>query len=483
MEHDRWHPVSLATVDFDDSFWAPRQRLSREVTLPYQYRQLQEVGHLRALDLTWQPGQKPVPHIFWESDIGKWLEAVSYSLAKTPDPALDALADAVIARLAGAQQADGYLNVYFTVVKPGRRWTDLHHAHELYCAGHLIEAGVAHYQATGKRSLLDIVCRYADCIAATFGRDDGSIRGYCGHPEIELALVRLFRATGERRYLELSAYFVDERGRQPHYFDQEDRQRGEPGYFDGWLRLGSVQEEHEYNQTHLPVREQQTMVGHAVRAMYLFSAATDLASELNDDDLLRACRRLWDHLTSRRMYVTGGIGSAARNEGFTRDYDLPNHSAYAETCAAIGLVFWSHRMALLEHDARYVDVLERALYNGVISGISLDGTRFFYTNRLASDGDIHRKEWFGVSCCPPNLARLTLSLGQYAYAYGDDELVVNLYIQGSMRCTVAGRHIDVRQETAYPWSDTVSLASASKSLHRWTCCCAYPAGAVTLRSR
>ncbi len=457
MVQNRWRPVPLAMVNLDDDFWAPRQRLSREVTLPFQYKQLQEVGHLRALDLAWQPGEKPVPHIFWESDIAKWLEAVSYSLAKTPDAALDALADQVIAKLAAAQQPDGYLNVYFTVVKPGRRWTDLHHAHELYCAGHLIEAGVAHFEATGKRSLLGIVCRYADCIAAAFGREEGKIHGYCGHPEIELALVRLFHATGERRYLDLSRCFVDERGREPHYFDQEDRQRGEPGYFDGWLRHSSVQESHEYNQSHLPVREQRQAVGHAVRAMYLYSAMTDLAGELGDEGLLQACRGLWDHLTGRRMYVTGGIGTAARNEGFTTDYDLPNHTAYAETCAAIGLVFWSQRMALLEHDARYVDILERALFNGVISGISLDGTRFFYTNRLASEGDEHRKEWFGVACCPPNLARLLLSLGQYVYAHGENELAVNLYIEGSMRCTVAGRQIEIRQETQYPWGETVAL--------------------------
>ncbi len=454
----RWHPVPFADVTIEDHFWAPRIALNRERTIPYQYRQLLETGRIDALRLTWKPGQEPVPHIFWDSDVAKWIESASYSLATHPDPALDALVDETIALLAAAQQPDGYLNTYFTVVEPGQRWTDLRDAHELYCAGHLIEAGVAHYQATGKRTLLDVVRRYADYIDTVFGREPGKKRGYCGHEEIELALVKLYRALGEERYLRLAQYFVDERGQQPYYFDLEAAQRGRPSYFEAHFQRAGLRSLREYNQSHKPVREQTEVVGHAVRAMYLYSAMADLAAETGDDSLRRACIRLWDHLCSTRLYVTGGIGSAAANEGFTTDYDLPNEAAYAETCAAIGLVFWGHRMAHLEGDARYVDVLERALYNGVISGVSHDGTRFFYGNPLASRGDVTRQEWFGVACCPPNLARLLASLGQYVYSAGEGGVAVHLYVGGSARLNVRGEPILLRQRTRYPWDGAVSLS-------------------------
>ncbi len=455
--HAVWRPVSFADVTIDDQFWVPRLRLNRERTIPFQYRQLRETGRLDALRLDWRQGQEPVPHIFWESDIAKWIEAASYSLATHPDSALDALVDETIALLASAQQPDGYLNVYFTVVQPGRRWTDLRDAHELYCAGHLIEAGVAHYEATGKRALLDVVCCYADYIDTVFGTAPGQKRGYCGHPEIELALVKLYHATGEERYLRLAQYFVDERGRQPYYFDLEAERRGGPGFFESHRKGGDLRRSRAYNQAHEPVREQDEVVGHAVRAMYLYCAMADLAGETGDETLRAACRRLWDHLTTRRMYITGGIGSAAENEGFTRDYDLPNETAYAETCAAIGLVFWAHRMTRLERDARYADVLERALYNGVISGVSHDGTRFFYDNPLASDGGAHRQEWFGVACCPPNLARLLASLGQYIYAHSDAEVVVHLYVQSTGRFRLGDQVVTIRQETDYPWDGKVTL--------------------------
>jgi len=452
-----WCPVPFTDVTIDDQFWAPRLQLNRERTIPFQYKQLQETGRLDALRLNWQPGREPVPHIFWESDVAKWIEAASYSLATHPDPVLDALVDDTIALLASAQQPDGYLNVYFTVVQPGRRWTDLRDAHELYCAGHLIEAGVAHYQATGKRALLDIVCRFADYIDTVFGAAPDQKRGYCGHEEIELALVKLYRATSEGRYLRLAQYFVDERGRQPYYFDLEAERRDGPAFFEAHRKEGALRRSRAYNQAHKPVREQDEVVGHAVRAMYLYCAMADLAGETGDETLRATCRRLWDHLTTRRLYVTGGIGSAAENEGFTYDYDLPNESAYAETCAAIGLVFWASRMARLERDGRHVDVLERALYNGVISGVSHDGTRFFYDNPLASDGGAHRQEWFGVACCPPNLARLLASLGQYIYAHSDAEAIVHLYVQSTGRFRLSGQAVTIRQETDYPWDGAVAL--------------------------
>lgn len=452
-------PLPLPSVSFADAFWSPRIAMARAQTLPFEYDQLAQTGRIDALRLTWRPGHEPRPHIFWESDVAKWIEAASYSLATSPDPALDALVDETIALLAHAQQPDGYLNVYFTVVEPGKRWSDLRDAHELYCAGHLIEAGVAHHQATAKTTLLDIVRRYADYIATVFGPEPGQRRGYPGHEEIELALVKLYRLTGERRYLELSRFFVDERGRRPFYFEQEAAERGTPGFFGDHFAERERQPEkfRQYNQSHAPVREQGVPVGHAVRAMYLYCAMADLAGELGDAPLLAACERLWDHLTERRMYITGGVGSAAANEGFTADYDLPNDTAYAETCAAVGLVFWARRMAEVTGDARYVDILERALYNGVLSGISLDGRSFFYDNPLASTGSAHRREWFGCACCPPNIARLLTSLGDYVYAQGEHEAIVNLYVGGSARFELAGQSVTLRQQTGYPWDGAVRL--------------------------
>ena len=443
-------PVALTAVSIEDEFWAPRLRANRERTLPIEYQQCRSTGRIDAFRLTWRPGQTPVPHIFWDSDVAKWIEAASYTLATHPDPQLDALLDKVIALVASAQQPDGYLNTPFTVVEPEKRWANLRDCHELYCAGHLIEAGVAHFQATGKRTLLEVVQRYADHIATVFGTGPGQKRGYPGHEEIELALVKLYRATGERKYLSLSQYFVDERGRPPHYFDLEARARGDDPK-DYWAKT------HAYTQSHLPVREQQEVVGHAVRAMYLYSAMADLAGELGDDTLLAACERLWNHLCTRNLYITGAIGPSARNEGFTTDYDLPNETAYAETCAAIGLVFWNHRLLQLACDRRYADVMERALYNGVLGGVSLDGERFFYENPLASLGQHHRQPWFDCACCPPNIARVLASLGQYVYGQSETEVAVHLYVQGTARLEVGGQEVILRQETRYPWEGTVQL--------------------------
>jgi DUF1680 family protein len=456
-----YRQVPLDAVRITSPFWTERLATLRTVTLPYQYEILHSTGRIDALRGDWRPGQGPEPHIFWDSDVAKWIEAASYSLAVDYDAELDARVDGVIELLAAAQQEDGYLNTYFTVVRPGQRFTDLRDAHELYCAGHLIEAGVAHAQATGKKTLLDTVCRMADHIDRTFGTEPGKKRGYPGHEEIELALVKLYRATGEPRYLRLSGYFIDERGTQPYYFEQEALVRGTPGYFGHQppfdTREADPERFREYNQSHLPVREQTRVVGHAVRAMYLFTGMADLAAETGDASLVAACERLWTNLTSRQMYVTGGLGPSAEIEGFTSDFDLPNEAGYAETCAAVGLVFWAHRMALLTGEARYVDVLERALYNAVISGVSLDGRHYFYGNPLRSAGGVSRQEWFEVACCPPNLARLLASLGGYAYATGPDELVVNLYLAGSLSTEVAGQAMTLRQESDLPWAGDVGL--------------------------
>lgn len=451
-------PVPFTRVTIEDTFWTPKLRVNRERTIPHIYRQCLQTGRIDAFRPTWQPGPEitsrkgwgGTPVMFWDSDVAKWLEAASYSLATHPDPQLEALVDEVITVIAQAQHADGYLNTWFTTVDPDNRWKNLRDWHELYCAGHMIEAGVAHYQATGKRTLLDVVCRYVDHIAAIFGPEPGQKRGYCGHPEIELALVKLHRATGEQRYLELSRYFIDERGRQPHYFDQEARERGDdPANF--WAGT------YEYNQSHRPVREQDEVVGHAVRAMYLYSAMMDLSREYGDASLHQTCERLWRHLTSKRIYVTGGIGTSGQNEGFTSDYDLPNESAYAETCAAIGLIFWAQRILQLDCNRRYTDILELALYNSVLSAISSDGQHFFYENPLASSGHHHRQPWFPCPCCPPNLARLFASLGEYIYAQSETEAVVHLYIQSTGRLSVGGQTITLRQETNYPWDGTVTI--------------------------
>lgn len=453
-------PVPFQNVRLADEFWAPRQERNVSVTLPAELENMRNTGHLDALKLQWKAGDPNPPHIFWESDVAKWAEAAAYALALQPDPAMQAALDEVIDLLAQAQQPDGYLNTHFTVVEPEKRFANLRDWHELYCAGHLIEAGVAHYEATGSRRFLDIVARYADYVDSMFGPEEGKIHGYDGHQEIELALVRLYHATGNERYLRLSRYFIDARGTQPHFFDAEAVARGDdPADF--WAKT------YEYNQAHQPVREQSVAVGHSVRALYMYSAMADLARETGDETLLAACERLYASLTGRRMYLTGGIGSSRKNEGFTGDFDLPNDDAYAETCASIALVFWMRRMLQLDLDGKYTDTMERALYNGFLSGISLHGDTFYYVNKLEHRQEAHageheyysgqRKGWFGCACCPPNIARLIASVGGYAYGQSDDAAVVHLYAAGEAQLEVGGRPLLLRQRTAYPWDGAVTL--------------------------
>jgi uncharacterized protein len=449
-----WH-----AVEFDDAFWSPRLRVLRERTLPALHRQCLSSGRIAALRQDWQPGMPARPHPYWDSDIAKWLEASSYSLATHPDPDLQAIIDGVVQLLQSAQQPDGYLNTYITAVDPTERWTDLRDGHELYCAGHLIEAGVAEFLASGRRSLLDVVCRYADYLVDVFGTGSGQKHGYCGHPEIELALLRLYRATDQAKYLELSRYFVDERGQQPYFFDLEGAERNRPRANDSYYRRNGLRglELRRYNQSHAPVRQQLEVVGHAVRAMYLYSAMADIAVETGDTDLLLTCERLWSHMLSTRVYLTGGIGSSAHNEGFSNDFDLPNATAYAETCASVGLVGWAHRMLALTGDGQYADLLERTLYNSVASAMGSDGERFFYANPLASAGDRHRQSWFDVACCPPNLARLLAALGQYMYSHNDTDIAVHLFARSTTVLQVAGQRVIVRQSTDYPWDGRIRM--------------------------
>ncbi len=462
------HPVSLQEVSITGGFWGNRLTTNRTATLPTVYYQSQITGRFDAWKLDWKPGQPNKPHIFWDSDAAKWIEAAGYSLATHPDSQLEQQVDAVIDLIANAQQPDGYLNIYFTAVEPEKRWTNLRDWHELYCAGHLIEAAVAYYQATGKRKLLDVMCRYVDYIDSVFGPNPDQKHGYPGHEEIELALVKLYRATGEQRYLKLAKYFIDERGQQPHYYDQEAIARGEKPE-DYWAKT------YRYTQAHIPVREQTEPVGHSVRACYLYSGMTDIAIETGDEGLASALRQIWDNLTGKHMYITGGLGPSVLNEGFTFDYDLPNETAYAETCAAIALAFWAHRMFHLELDSRHIDVMERALYNGIISGVSFEGHHFFYANPLAAYPHVHpynprhslahpdyvhyqREEWFSCACCPPNLARILSSLGQYFYSTINDAVYIHLFGQSSLNTTISGSKIHLTQETDFPWNETVNIA-------------------------
>lgn len=447
--------VPFTQVKFDDAFWAPRMETNRTVTLRHIYNKLVETGRIGAFDLNFE---REVPAhitlIFGDSDPAKWIEACSYSLATHPDPEIEALVDGVVDKIVSAQQPDGYLNTHFTHIQPEMKWKNLRDWHEMYCAGHLIEGAVAHFESTGKRKLLDALARYADHIDATFGPGPDKKPGYPGHPEIELALVRLYHATGNRRYLDLASFFINERGQsgngKEHYYDIEARERGEdPAKF--WFK------NYEYNQSHKPIREQEKVVGHAVRAVYLFSAAADLADECDDASLLEACERLWDNLINKRMYITGGIGPSRHNEGFTTDYDLPDETAYAETCATIGLVNWNHRLLQFEGDRRFTDVIERGLYNGFLSGVSLSGDTFYYENPLSSNGDHHHVPWFQCPCCPPNVARVMASIGKYFYSTGPDGLWVHLFAGNEATMQVNGSDVKIKQSTLYPWDGAVGL--------------------------
>ncbi len=446
MEKRHYTAVPFTSVKLNDRFWTPRMDINRTVTLEHEYGECKKTGQIDA----WDPNAKTNRHIFYDSDLAKWIEAAAYSLATHPDPQVEKRIDDVVDMMEKLQMPDGYLNSYYINVEPEKRWTNLRDCHELYCAGHLMEAAVAYHQATGKRKLLDIMCRYADHIDATFGTEPGKKKGYCGHEEIELALVKLYHETKNEKYLKLAKYFVDERGREPHYFNVEAEQRGEdPKQFH--FRT------YDYCQAQIPLRDLQKVAGHAVRAMYIYSGMVDVAAETGDQTLLDACDRLWENLSERNLYITGGIGQTSSNEGFTFDYDLPNETAYAETCANIGLAFWSHRLLQLDCDSKYADVMERALYNGVLSGVSLDGKWFFYGNPLESRGGYGRSEWFGCACCPPNIARILASIGQYMYSVGGSEAMVHLYAQGEAELNVNGGKLVLKQKTEYPWDGRVQI--------------------------
>lgn len=453
--------IPLKAVRIDDGFWQPRIDNNRRVSLPYQYEQLKASGVLDNFLRVAGKADGEFAGPYWmDTDAYKWLEAACYSLTTHPDPQLEVKIAEVISIIADAQEEDGYLNTYFQWVEPEKKWTNLGMGHELYCAGHLIQAAVAHANATGKTSLLEIARRFADHIDRVFG--PVKRQGLPGHEVIEMALVELYRLTGEARYLRLAQYFIDQRGNPDHRFQWELGHLDEIG--GGPIKLneqfyGTFENyDGRYAQDHQPIREQSEVVGHAVRAMYFYCGVADLVLETGEAALAEAMERLWANVTNRRMYITGGIGPSNRNEGFTRDYDLPNDTAYNETCATVGMIMWNHRMLQLKGESRFVDIIERVLYNGFLAGVSLDSRRFFYVNPLLSTGEHHRQGWFECACCPPNVARLLASLGGYIYSKTLDGCAVHLYIQGSAEIPLAhGDSVILSQETRYPWDGKIRL--------------------------
>ncbi|WP_337102092.1 glycoside hydrolase family 127 protein [Paenibacillus sp. YIM B09110] len=468
----KMNPVAVSKAAINDRFWSPRQELVRDVVVPYQWEALNDliegaeksgtIANFRAA----AEGRQGEHHgfVFQDSDLAKWLETVGFVLQQGRDEELEKLADAAIELIGNAQMDNGYIGTYYQLQKPGEQWENVRDDHEMYNAGHFMEAAVAYYEATNNARILDIMCKFADHIVETFGPREGQLPGYCGHPEIELALVKLYKLTGNRSYLETSRFFVEERGRDPKYFDVELEKRLAAGRKERVDRRPM-----DYFQSHAPIREQGTADGHAVRAVYLFAGATDIASEYGDESLLSAVKSLWDNVVQRRMYVTGGIGSSDYYEAFSFDYDLPSDRAYAETCAAIGFLNWGQRLLQIEADSRYADVIERVLYNGLLSGISLDGRSYFYVNPLevwpvvsGRRDDIpsartRRQPWFGCACCPPNIARFIASLSSYIYSVNENELYVHQYIGSQTEQIFQGSSIAVRQQTEYAWTGSVKL--------------------------
>ncbi|MDD3261279.1 MAG: glycoside hydrolase family 127 protein [Oscillospiraceae bacterium] len=469
MESQRLTNMKLSDITINDPFWNHYIDLVETVILPFQWKLINDQVEGAEKSYCMQNfrvacGDEKGGHsgtVFQDTDVAKWLEAVAYTIAKKPNSQLEKLADSAVDLISRAQCPDGYLDTYYIITKK-KRWSDLYEGHELYTAGHMIEAAVAYYEATGKRKLLDTVCRLADCICRTFGTEKGRLHGYPGHPEIELALVRLYRVTQEKRYLDLANYFIHERGRKPCWFLGEDCRKSGDYIFREFADFGL-----DYMMAQKPLQEQTTAEGHAVRAVYLMSGMADVAYETRDSELLKQCETLWDNITQKRMYITGSIGSAAYGERFTCDYDLPNNTNYSESCATIGLAQFSNRMFQITHSGKYMDTVEQAFYNTLLAGIALDGKHFFYVNPLEVTPEVAehnptmrhiktvRQQWFGVACCPPNIARTLASLSNYIYAYNEDTLYVNLFIQSEVKA--AGRRF--RLSADYPASGKIEITA------------------------
>jgi len=451
-------PVPFTAVRVNDVFWAPKIETNRTVTVPFALQKNEETGRVdnfrKAAGLMKgaYEGRR-----FNDSDVFKAMEGAAYTLMLKPDPKLEARLDDLIAVIGKAQEPDGYLFTNRTIdpknPAPGagaERWSNLRVSHEFYNVGHMYEAAVAHFQATGKKSFLDIAVKNADLLVNTFG--PGKRRAFPGHQEIEIGLSKLYRAAGNRAYLDLAKFFLDERG---HYFQGEPHAPDDPF---------NVYDSDEYMQNHKPVLQQDEAVGHAVRAMYMYAGMADVAALGGYPEYVKAIDRLWDNVVGKKMYITGGVGARAGSEAFGDAYELPNRTAYTETCAAIGNALWQQRLFLLHGEARYVDVLERVMYNGLISGVGLDGMSFFYQNPLEADGksklyqgQVGRSPWFEVSCCPPNITRFLPSVPGYVYAVRDDSLYVNLFVANAAAVEIAGTKVALTQDTKYPWDGVVKI--------------------------
>ena len=446
MNFKNYRNADITKVIPQDNIFQPRIETCYKSTIPSSIKKCYDTGRIDAFKLNWQEGMPNKPHIFWDSDVAKVLEGIANILALYPDKELEAEYDKIIDLIASAQQEDGYLNSFFTSVSSDR-WKGLYMGHELYCAGHLIEAAVAAYELLGKTKLLDVVCRYADYIDSYFGTEPEKIQGIPGHEEIELALIRLYQATGNKRYFNLSKYFIDQRGTTPNYFAEVE---------------GKTYAQIERFQAHKPVREQTEAVGHSVRAVYLYCGMADVATLSDDEKLFRACETLFENITRKRKYITGGIGSSFSGEIFTTDYDLSNGSLmYAESCAAIGLARFASRMFNATGDGRYAEIVEKTIFNGILSGISLQGDKFFYTNYLEVDDNTYcynhgaktREPWFDCSCCPTNFCRFLPEMLGYVWSSGDNELLLNIPIAN----TFHGELGEVKVQGNYPYNGEITI--------------------------
>lgn len=496
-------PIDLKAITVTDPFWQREMELVRREVIPYQWdalndrvpdadpswcmRNFRVAGRMMAdqsrLGAQYTPpsytfrGFQALPEdmnhpeedkfygfVFQDTDFSKWIEAVGYSLTQHPDPELEKTADEAIDVVCAAQMPDGYLDTYYIINGMDAALSNLRDHHELYCLGHLVEGAVAYYQATGKDKLLNAACRFADYVAERFGPEEGKCKGYPGHEIAEMALVRLYEVTKDEKYLALSRFFIDERGQSPNYFIEEERRRAEK---EG--RPFHPNTNTAYHQADKPVREQDEAVGHAVRAVYLYSGMADVARLTGDDSLKAACERLWRNIVDKKLYITGGIGGTHVGEAFSYAYDLPNDSAYSETCAAIGLAFFARRMLQMSPEREYGDVMEQALYNTVLAGMALDGKSFFYVNPLSVVPEAcHRDErlrhvvpvrrkWFGCACCPPNIARIVSSIASYAYTENDDTLLTHLYMGGTLEKDFSGKKLTMTMVSDMPWDGHVSV--------------------------
>ena len=475
----------MSQVTITSTFWSRYRELVRKEMIPFQWNVLNDQAGIKIekerLNDEGIPSEKSHAienfriaagrtkgtHYGWtfqDSDVYKWLEAVAYSLREKMDSALEKKALETIDLIAEAQEPDGYLDTFYSILGIEHRYKSLAGSHELYCMGHFIEAAVAYHEATGNEKVLQVARKAADNIDENFGPEEGKIHGYDGHEEIEIGLLRLYHATGEERYLNLAKYFLMERGKHPDFFKEQ------AAVYEGPNALSGIEKAaNSYFQNHAPVLEQDTAEGHAVRVVYLCTALADLAATTGDSEIYEACKRLWDNITKRRMFITGGIGSTVHGEAFTLDYDLPNDTMYCETCAAIGLVFFARQMLRIEPKAEYAEVMERALYNCALAGMALDGKHFFYVNplevnpakSLKDPGKSHvkpvRPAWLGCACCPPNLARMITSLDDYVYTITDKHILVNQFIASKAVLSTEAGNVEIAQTTNFPWDENAVI--------------------------